>query len=123
MESATALSDEPLVNDGASFEVPTWFRWVAAVLALGLIVPPTIFIVRYSLAPARYVSPANLQQVARRRASRPLCFLTRLVRPRAPLPHRAKRESLARNFRATMTALSPQLQATEPHVDMQSLTP
>lgn len=60
MESTASLSDQPLVDDGAPFEVPTWFRWVSAVLALGLIVPSTIFIVRYSLAPTQYVSPTTL---------------------------------------------------------------
>lgn len=60
MESSAALSEEPLVDDGSPFEVPTWFRWASAALALALIAPATIFIIRYSLAPGRYVSPASL---------------------------------------------------------------
>jgi hypothetical protein len=60
MDSTAPLSDESLVEDGVPFEIPVWFRWISGILALGLIVPPTIFIVRYSVAPAQYVSPANL---------------------------------------------------------------
>lgn len=60
MQSANLLTEEPLADEGASFEIPGWFRWLASLLALGLIVPSTIFIVRYSLTPDRFVSPADL---------------------------------------------------------------
>lgn len=52
--------EEPLVVENGAFEVPTWFRWVASAVALMLIVPSTVFIVRYSLSPAQFVSPKEL---------------------------------------------------------------
>jgi hypothetical protein len=52
--------EEPLVADNASFEVPTWFRWVASAVALVLIIPSILFIVRYSLTPDQFVSPTEL---------------------------------------------------------------
>ena len=52
--------DESQMEDNTAFELPTWFRWATCVLALALIVPPTIFIIRYSLEPERFVTPADL---------------------------------------------------------------
>jgi hypothetical protein len=60
MQTSDSSDEEPLLVDSTAFEVPTWFRWVASVVALLLIVPSTLFIVSYSLAPARFVSPSEL---------------------------------------------------------------
>lgn len=60
METNDPGEEEPLAADDGSFEIPTWFRWVAAALSLALIVPSIVFVVRYSLAPAQFVSPTEL---------------------------------------------------------------
>jgi len=52
--------EDPLVTDDTSFEVPAWFRWVASAIAIVLIVPPIVFIFRYSFSPGRFVSPSEL---------------------------------------------------------------
>lgn len=52
--------EEPLIENGSTFELPVWFRWATSTLALALIVPSTIFIIRYSLDPERFVSPSDL---------------------------------------------------------------
>jgi hypothetical protein len=60
MTTDDSKADEPLVTGDDAFEVPTWFRWSAAFVALLMIVPPVLFLVRYSLAPSRFVSPKEL---------------------------------------------------------------
>jgi len=59
-ETEEADRERPLTGDGAPFEVPVWFRWAASAVALLLIVPSVLFLVRYSLAPNRFASPSDL---------------------------------------------------------------
>lgn len=59
MEEELAEGDQPLAS-GNEPEIPRWYRVVAAVIGSALLLLPLAYILRYSLNPSRFVSPAAL---------------------------------------------------------------
>jgi hypothetical protein len=54
-----AESDQPLAP-GYEPEIPRWYRVVAAAIGLALLLLPLAYLLRYSLDPSHFVSPAAL---------------------------------------------------------------
>lgn len=59
MEEELAEGDQPLVS-GNEPEIPRWYRVVAAAIGSALLLLPLAYILRYSVNPSRFVSPAAL---------------------------------------------------------------
>lgn len=60
MQTPEPKEEERPVADDPAFDMPTWFRWVVGGVAILLIGLPTLFLIRYSLAPEHFVSPSEL---------------------------------------------------------------
>lgn len=58
--SPKSSSEEPLSSDLQAFEVPTWYRWISSLIGLVLLGFPIVFLLRYSMHPGLFVSPADL---------------------------------------------------------------
>jgi len=60
MKSEEHMDGEEIAGSSDRVLVPWWFRLIALVLGVALLVPPTVLIWRYSADPSRFASLSNL---------------------------------------------------------------